>query len=177
MQTGGYGGCPTATPAPGPGSTYPGPGGTYPEPGPTSTLPSEPSSATPARPCHNCGASARGCTTVSRFAFNSAELKNSHKVQLRQLAERILRQNSNAVIATGHADSSGTEDYNEALGERRAAAVVKELKKQMALLKPGSQKHLFWKIDSKGETRPVSQTNAAANRRVAICVRKGSFAK
>lgn len=86
-------------------------------------------------------------------------------------------QNSNAVIATGHADSSGTEDYNEALGERRAAAVVKELKKQLALLKPGSQKGLFWKTDSKGETQPVSQTDAAANRRVTICVRKGSFSR
>jgi OOP family OmpA-OmpF porin len=119
----------------------------------------------------------RGCTTLSRFAFNSAELKSSHKAQLRQLAERILRQKSNTVIATGHADSSGTEDYNEILGEKRAAAVVRELKKQMRLLKPGSQKLLLWKIDSKGESSPVSQTDAAANRRVTICVRKASLSR
>jgi outer membrane protein OmpA-like peptidoglycan-associated protein len=112
---------------------------------------------------------------LSRFAFNSAELKTSHKTQLRQMAERILQQNSNTIIATGHTDKSGTEDYNEVLGERRAASVVKELKRQMALIRPGSQKKLFWRTDSKGETRPVSDTDDAANRRVTICVRKGIF--
>jgi peptidoglycan-associated lipoprotein len=143
----------------------------------SSSVPGSTSTTAPGKPCHNCGTSRRGCTTLSRFAFNSAELKSSHKAQIRQMAERILQQNSNAVIATGHTDHTGTEDYNEALGERRAAAVVKELKKQMSLLKPGSQKLLFYKIDSKGETKPVSQTDTAANRRVAVCVRKGSFIK
>jgi outer membrane protein OmpA-like peptidoglycan-associated protein len=155
LPAGDYGGCPTSSRG----------------------EPTMPYTTTPRRPCHNCGTSVRGCTTLSRFAFNSAELKNAHKAQLRQLAERILTQSSNTVVATGHADSSGTEDYNEALGEKRAAAVVKELKKQLSLLKPGSQKHLFWKIDSKGEAMPVSQTDAAANRRVSICVKKGSFSK
>ena len=132
---------------------------------------------TAGKACHTCGTSVRGCTTLSRFAFNSAELKAAHKVQLQALAEKIIQQNSNAVIATGHTDHSGTEDYNEALGARRASAVVKELKKQMAILKPGSEQKLFFRINSKGETRPVSQTDAAANRRVSVCVRKGTFSR
>lgn len=135
-----------------------------------------PVSPTTSRPaCHTCGSGRKGCTTLSRFAFNSAQLKPAHKAQLRQLATHILGQKINAVIATGHADSSGTEDYNEALGAKRASVVIKELRKQLAMLSPGSQKTLFWKIDSKGETRPVSDTDAAANRRVAICLRKASF--
>jgi outer membrane protein OmpA-like peptidoglycan-associated protein len=104
-------------------------------------------------------------------------LTTSHKTQVRQLAERILQQSSNAIIATGHTDRSGTEDYNEVLGERRATAVVKELKRQLSLLKPGSGKRVFWRTDSKGETRPVSDTDAAANRRVSVCVRRAVFSR
>lgn len=114
----------------------------------------------------------KGCTTLSRFAFNSAELKPIHHSQLRELAIRIFREEINAVIATGHTDTSGTEDYNEALGARRAAAVVKELRKQLSVLKPNAHKNLFWKIDSKGETAPVSDNDTAANRRVHLCTRK-----
>ncbi len=125
--------------------------------------------------CHACGLKARGCITLSGFAFNSSQLNAQHRNQIRALADRILQQNINAVIATGHTDSSGTENYNEALGARRASAVVRELRKQLSMLRPNAHKNLFWRIDSKGEIQPVSQTNPAANRRVAICVRRAKF--
>lgn len=125
--------------------------------------------------CHYCGTSGKGCTTLSRFAFNSSQLKASHKNLIRELAMRILRDNINAVIATGHTDHSGTEDYNEALGARRAEAVIRELRKQLSLLKPNAHRNLLWRIDSRGETRPISKTDAAANRRVHVCVRQAKF--
>jgi outer membrane protein OmpA-like peptidoglycan-associated protein len=127
------------------------------------------------KPCHTCGSKTKGCTTISSFAFNSSQLRAGHKKQINQLASRILRENINAVIATGHTDSSGSEDYNEALGARRAGAVIRELRKQLKTLKPNAHRELFWKILSRGESQPISKTDAAANRRVHLCVRKAKF--
>ncbi|MBV9963192.1 MAG: OmpA family protein [Parafilimonas sp.] len=124
------------------------------------------------KPCHTCGLKTKGCTTISRFAFNSSQLNAVHKKQIHEIALNIIRKNINAIIATGHTDSSGKEDYNEALGARRAGAVVRELRKQLSVLKPHAHKNLFWKILTRGESQPVSKTDAGANRRVHICVRK-----
>ena len=122
--------------------------------------------------CHTCGKTGKGCTTIARFAFNSFQLKNRHKVQLKELARNILNKKINVIIATGHTDSSGTEDYNQDLGAKRAATVISELRKQLSLLKPNAQRSLLWRTDSKGETQPISANNAPNNRRVEICLRR-----
>ena len=133
-----------------------------------------PYKAVPARKpiCHTCGSRYSGCMTLSRFAFNSAQLKPMHKKLLRELATRILRGKINAIIATGHTDRRGAESYNEALGARRAGAVIRELRKQLSILRPSAHKNLFWKIETRGKRYPISTVDAAANRRVHICVRK-----
>jgi len=122
--------------------------------------------------CHTCGSRTKGCTTLSRFARNSAQVNASHKLQIREMALNILRNHINTVIATGHTDKSGSNSYNKALGARRAGAVIRELRRQLAILKPNAHKNLFWKIVTRGEERPISRTDAAANRRVHLCVRK-----
>jgi outer membrane protein OmpA-like peptidoglycan-associated protein len=126
----------------------------------------------PAGTCHSCGRSGKGCTTIARFAFNSFQLKKRHRAQLKELAMLILSKKINTVIATGHTDSSGTEDYNQELGAKRAATVISELRKELSLLKPNAQRALLWRTDSKGETQPVAANNAANNRRVEICLRR-----
>ena len=131
-----------------------------------------PSVSNPAPTCHTCGKKSGGCTTLLRFVFNSAHLTAMHQKQIRDLAIRILKQHSNAVIITGHTDKSGKENYNQILGFRRAGTVMRALKKQLALLKPNSHKDLFFKIRSGGEKQPISNTDAAINRRVHICLRK-----
>lgn len=125
--------------------------------------------------CHSCGSGVRGCTTLPAFTFNSWQLRLHHKKLIHALAIKILRKGINLVIATGHTDSSGTEDYNQALGEKRAATVITELKKQLSRLRPNAHRNLLYKTDSRGESQPVSQGNAAANRRVEICVRRVRF--
>lgn len=122
--------------------------------------------------CRSCGKTGKGCATIARFTFNSFQLKKRHIVQLKELARNILNKKINVVIATGHTDSSGKEDYNQELGAKRAGTVISELRKQLSLLKPNAQRSLLWRTDSKGETQPVVTNNAPNNRRVEICLRR-----
>ena len=59
--------------------------------------------------CLQCGSNANGCATVSRFAFNSSDLNSQQTQQTTQIAREIFDKKINAVIATGHTDSRGTE--------------------------------------------------------------------
>lgn len=57
------------------------------------------------------------------FATDSSDLTNDARDSLRHQAE-VLRANPGImVLVEGHTDDRGTEDYNLALGERRAVSV------------------------------------------------------
>lgn len=59
-----------------------------------------------------------------RFEFNSYALTDASKSALQQLADCLRGPQSRArVTIEGHADERGSEEYNQALGERRANAV------------------------------------------------------
>ena len=55
------------------------------------------------------------------FDFGKAELKDSGKQRLDQLAGEIKDANVDEIIAVGHADRIASEDYNQKLSEARAA--------------------------------------------------------
>jgi len=58
------------------------------------------------------------------FAFDSAELDGTARVKIQDAAECIRGQKPDvSLLLTGACDPRGTEEYNIALGERRAAAV------------------------------------------------------
>ena len=58
------------------------------------------------------------------FAFDSAELDSSSRAALQEAVECFRGQGSGAsLLLSGAADPRGTEEYNIALGERRAQAV------------------------------------------------------
>ena len=57
------------------------------------------------------------------FDFGKAELKDSGKARLDQLAGEIKDANVDEIIAVGHADRIASEDYNQKLSEARAQAV------------------------------------------------------
>ena len=60
---------------------------------------------------------------VVYFDFDSAVLRDDARAALKKNAE-VIRSAGNAVITIeGHTDERGTEEYNLALGERRADAV------------------------------------------------------
>lgn len=102
-----------------------------------------------------------------QFDFNRANLSTRVKNGLEQIAECI-RGAGGTVIIEGHADERGTEEYNLALGDRRARAVTEYLRR----LGVDSGK---LDIISKGETDPVDNGHDEAawakNRRVEFIAR------
>src|SRR5829696_1903230 len=66
------------------------------------------------------------------FDFGKAELKDSGKARLDQLAAEIKGADVDEIIAVGHADRIASEDYNQRLSEMRAQAVKDYLTEQGA---------------------------------------------
>lgn len=81
------------------------------------------------------------------FDYNRSEIGEDQRSVLRANSEVLISSNEVTMIE-GHADERGSEEYNLALGERRAEAVRKYL---AALGVPSSQ----MRIVSYGESRPA----------------------
>ncbi|HEY5912096.1 MAG TPA: OmpA family protein [Verrucomicrobiae bacterium] len=61
------------------------------------------------------------------FAFDSSVVRPAEKSKAAKVADYLKGNASNALEVDGHCDERGTEEYNRALGERRALAVREEL--------------------------------------------------
>lgn len=99
------------------------------------------------------------------FEFDQASLTEGARKRLEDYA-RILRNHTDkTVLLEGHCDMRGTENYNLALGERRAQAVKRFF---MSLGVDAAQLRTI----SYGELRPIDRANNeqawARNRRVAF---------
>lgn len=97
------------------------------------------------------------------FAFDSYKLLPSSISELNRMVE-VLEENSNIeVIIIGHTDSTGPEEYNQVLSEKRAQSVVNYLTDN------GINKNRLEYV-GKGETEPAypndTKENRAKNRRV-----------
>ena len=99
------------------------------------------------------------------FDFDKSVLKPEGKAKLDELAVRQRGMTLEAIIATGHTDSIGNDDYNDRLSMRRAEAVK-------AYLVSGSTEASRVFVEGKGEKQPVADNATAAgraqNRRVMI---------
>ncbi|WP_281016692.1 MULTISPECIES: OmpA family protein [unclassified Minwuia] len=62
------------------------------------------------------------------FETDSTELTDDGEKTVSQLVERLLNENPDIVTVVGHADERGEEGYNEALSERRAAAIAEKIR-------------------------------------------------
>lgn len=103
------------------------------------------------------------------FDFDRADLKSDAQTVVRQAAQGFkTSQGVTRIEATGHADRSGTPDYNMRLSQRRAEAVRAELVAQ------GVPANAIT-ISARGETQPLVQTadgvREPQNRRVEIVLR------
>lgn len=58
------------------------------------------------------------------FAYDSADLDSSSRERLGRSARCLQQRNASNVMITGMTDPRGTEEYNLALGDRRARAVA-----------------------------------------------------
>lgn len=105
------------------------------------------------------------------FDIDSSALRPASQATLRDLANNLRRYPDNVVDVEGHTDSTGTEQYNQRLSERRAASVADFLIEQGV----AASTITVWGF---GELRPRA-TNATAegrqlNRRVEIRIRPRS---
>lgn len=99
------------------------------------------------------------------FSFDASNLTVKAKQQLTDRARALLDNTSMSVLLEGHCDSRGTDDYNLALGERRAQAVKRYLE-QLGV--PSAR----LKTMSYGKMKPLipgeTETAWLRNRRVAF---------
>ena len=104
-----------------------------------------------------------------RFRSGSAELNDDSRAALDELAARVKELNRPVYLEIqGHTDSTGGEQYNEGLGERRAEAVRRHLNREHGL------PLVRMSTISYGESLPVVDNNTrdgrAQNRRVVVVV-------
>ena len=90
---------------------------------------------------------------VVLFEYDKADLTDTGRATLQKNAEYLRRWSSVRVVIEGHADSRGTNEYNMALGERRASAARDYV---ISLGIPAAR----LTIVSKGEEAPVCRDDA-----------------
>ena len=99
------------------------------------------------------------------FAFDDFTVAEKYRDVIRQQADFTLAHGNDTVAVEGNADERGSREYNLALGQKRAEAVVKALKIYGA--KDGQLEAVSW-----GEERPVASGHDEAawaqNRRADI---------
>lgn len=84
--------------------------------------PAEPVDPAPApKPIHTYK---KQLSSSSSFALNSAELTSNAKSELQEVIEVMNKYPQSNVTIIGHTDSTGTEQYNMQLSEKRAKAVA-----------------------------------------------------
>ena len=65
----------------------------------------------------------KGALTDTFFALDSTELSPESRAAVQKNSDYLKRWTSTKILVEGHADSRGSNEYNLALAERRAAAV------------------------------------------------------
>ncbi|MEJ6005099.1 OmpA family protein [Paucibacter sp. AS339] len=99
------------------------------------------------------------------FDFDKSVLKTEAKAKLDDLYSKTNGLNLEVIIAVGHTDSVGSDDYNQKLSVRRAEAV------KAYLVSKGAEKNRVY-TEGKGEKAPVADNKTAEgrakNRRVEI---------
>lgn len=100
------------------------------------------------------------------FDWDSSELTEEARAQLRHFAEQVLTHSPQAIRVIGHTDALGSNDYNEKLARRRVQAVVNYL----ATLGLKGKVSLY--RQSKGENEPIAsnaeESGRSQNRRVEV---------
>jgi peptidoglycan-associated lipoprotein len=105
----------------------------------------------------------------AKFGFDSAALGNEAKGILDAFVQRLVTENKGVYIEIqGHTDSTGTDEVNQALGQKRAEAVMMYLYKQHRI-----PLHRMSAV-SMGSSMPIadngSRDGRSQNRRVEILV-------
>ena len=101
------------------------------------------------------------------YDFDSDRIRSESASNLKNLAESLGKYPDTDLLIVGHTDATGTDSYNQALSERRAAAAANYLKTQGV-----SSGRL--RTSGRGESEPIAsnETEAGqqANRRVEVAI-------
>ena len=120
---------PTAAPAPAPAPTPPAPAPLAPTPPPVAVAPQPPAPApaTPAPQPKPSEFTANPNLTDIRFDFDKYNIRPGDAKILDADAAWLKSNPGNLVLIEGHCDERGTNEYNLALGERRAKSTMNYL--------------------------------------------------
>jgi OmpA-OmpF porin, OOP family len=91
------------------------------------------------------------------FDFDKAVIKPEGRSKLDDLASKVKGINLEVVIAIGHADSIGSDEYNQRLSMRRSDAV------KAYMVSKGIEANRVY-TEGKGEKQPVADNKTAAGR-------------
>lgn len=97
-------------------------------------------------------------SSEASFDVNRADLKTPFYPALDKIAEVVGKYDQTLINVIGHTDSSGSEQYNQVLSERRSAAVAQ-------YLSGGGIPDNRLSIEGKGESAPRAENDTAQNRR------------
>ena len=102
-----------------------------------------------------------------KFDVNSASLRSSDHQNLEKLANVLNKYEDTEVLIEGHTDSSGSDEYNQTLSEKRAESVRKDLISKGVL--SGRLTSVGY-----GESQPLednsTEAGKQANRRVEVAI-------
>ncbi len=120
--------------------------------------------AVDSRGCVILDASQREQTLAVHFDTNQSVVKDEYQIEIEEFADFLREYNNTTVVIEGHTDSDGAEDYNQALSERRANAVMNVLINRYRIAASRLSAVGY------GESRPVATNSTAAgkaqNRRI-----------
>lgn len=101
------------------------------------------------------------------FDVNKSDIRPDAEAELTKLAEILVKYGDTDILLEGHTDSTGDENYNQALSERRAAAVK-------AFLVMHGVKGVRMTTMGYGESQPIADNETVegrqANRRVEVAI-------
>ena len=101
------------------------------------------------------------------FDVDKSDIRPDAQVELTKLAEILVKYDDTDILLEGHTDSSGADDYNLALSERRSAAVK-------AFLVTHGVTGIRMTTMGYGESQPVADNETVdgrqANRRVEVAI-------
>ncbi len=100
----------------------------------------------------------RNQTLEVNFDFDQAIVKDEYQDEIEEFADFLREYNNTRATIEGHTDSVGTDEYNQALSERRANAVRNEL-----IMRYGISASRLTAVGF-GESQPIASNNTAAGR-------------
>ena len=113
---------------------------------------------------------------LDNFVFDKSNVVSArHSAPLETLARGVIASIGSAapvesILIAGHTDPAGSDNYNFALGWRRARAALEEFCRTLERLKPGVTARIRFELTSCGERQPKSTPELS--RRVEIFLRR-----